>query len=274
LNLIFTIFEIVGGLWTNSLAILSDALHDAGDSFSLGLAWYFEAYSKKARDHRYSYGYQRFSLLGAFINTLVLIAGSLVILSKAIPRLITPEHSHAEGMMVFAIVGIIVNGVAVWRVKNDRSLNAQTVAWHLFEDVLGWMAVFVVSIVLLFKDLHILDPLLSVLITLYVLYNVLNKLKKTVVLFLQAVPEHIDIRAIEDKIRAIEHVQSIHHTHIWSLDNEHHVLTTHIVVADNTTQDAIARIKKNIHVLTENMGFEHTTIEIEHENEVCALKEL
>ncbi len=175
-------------------------------------------------------------------------------------------------MLLFAIVGMLVNGVAVWRMREDRSLNAQTVAWHLLEDVLGWAAVFVVSIVLLFKDIYILDPLLSILITLYVLYNVGQKLRKTIGLFLQAVPEQIDIGAIEAQIQADEHVQSLHHTHVWSLDNEHHVLTTHIVVTHNTTQDDILRIKERLREFTQDMGFAHTTIEIEYEDEACAMR--
>lgn len=272
LNLGFTLVEIIGGLWTNSLAILSDALHDLGDSFSLGLAWYLETYVTREKDQIYSYGYQRFSLLGAFLNALGLIAGSVLILAHAIPRLFVPEHPHAEGMLFLAVIGMLVNGIAVWRMKRDHSFNVQTVAWHLLEDVLGWAAVFVVSVVLLFKDIQILDPLLSILITLYVLYNIVRKFRKTVELFLQAVPEQIDIRAIEAQILSYESVQSIHHTHVWSLDNEHHVLTTHIVVPQNTGPDEVSRIKEQLREFTKDMSFAHMTIEIEYADEACAMR--
>ena len=134
------------------MAILSDALHDLGDAFSLGLAWFFDRRSKRSSDHKYSFGYRRFSLLGALVNSLVLILGSLFILSKAIPRLLNPETSNAAGMALFAVVGIAVNGAAVLRLKGGKSLNERVVAWHLLEDVLGWAAVLAVSIVLLFKD--------------------------------------------------------------------------------------------------------------------------
>ena len=168
LNFGFTILEIIGGILTNSIAILSDALHDLGDSISLGIAWYLDNFSKKDSTSRYSYGYRRFSLLGALINSLVLIGGSLFILSEAIPRILNPEEAHAPGMIAFAILGVIVNGAAVLKLKDDKSMNAKVVAWHLMEDVLGWVAVLIVGITLLFVNLPVLDPILSILITLYV----------------------------------------------------------------------------------------------------------
>jgi cobalt-zinc-cadmium efflux system protein len=159
LNLGFTIIEIIGGLWTNSIAIISDALHDLGDSFSLGLSWFLERYSRKKKDEKYSYGYRRYSLFAALINSLILIAGSIFILYKAIPRLINPEELNAKGMLIFAVTGIIINGIAVLQVRRGKSLNERIVSLHLFEDVLGWAAVFVISIVIIFKSIPILDPI-------------------------------------------------------------------------------------------------------------------
>jgi cobalt-zinc-cadmium efflux system protein len=274
LNLIFTLIEITGGIWTNSVAILSDALHDLGDSFSLGLAWYLEKYSQKGKDKKYSYGYRRFSILGALVNTIVLIVGSLIILSEAIPRIIRPEQADAKGMALLAAGGILVNGIAALRVSRSKSLNARMVAWHLLEDFLGWIAVLVVSIVLLFKAIYILDPILSVLITTYVLYNVVRNLKKTLVLFMQAVPEGIDVSALEDKILAIDKVRSIHHLHVWSLDGEHHVLTTHVVIGSESTIEDVQRVRKEINALMAEMDFEHTAIQVECEDEACEMKEI
>lgn len=274
LNLGFTLLEIVGGIWTNSMAIVADALHDLGDSFSLGLAWFLDRYSHKGRDKNYSYGYRRYSLLGALINTIVLIVGSLIIFYEAIPRILQPEPTNAVGMVGFAIVGIIVNGVAVWRVRGDESMNAQVVGWHLLEDVLGWVAVLIVSIVLLFTDFYILDPLLSILITLFVLYNVIKRLYQTMSIFLQAVPDGVDIEKIQDELEAIERVKSVHHTHAWSLDGEHHVLSTHLVVADDATKEEILRVKREaIELTTGTEDFEHITIEVEYEDEDCRMKD-
>jgi cobalt-zinc-cadmium efflux system protein len=263
LNLGFTLFEIIGGFYTNSLAILSDALHDLGDSFSLGMAWYLERHSHKRSDTRYSYGYRRFSLLAALLNTIVLIGGSLVILSQAIPRLMNPEHSNAGGMMFLAIVGIAVNGLAVLRLRSGASLNAQVIAWHLLEDVLGWVAILIVSISLLIADIHILDPILSILISVYVLFNVVRNMRKTLALFLQAVPDAINLVEVEHALSQIPQVNSVHHTHIWSLDGENHVLTTHLVVDSNATKADLARIKSEFRELTSGMSLEHSTVEIE-----------
>lgn len=273
LNLGFTLFEIVGGILTNSVAILSDAVHDLGDSLSLGMAWYLAGYSEKGQTNRYSYGYRRFSLLGAFINVVVLIVGSLYILSEAIPRLFNPEHSSASGMIVFALIGIAVNGAAALRLRNDQTMNAQVVAWHLLEDVLGWVAVLMVGLTLLFFDIHILDPILSILITLYVLYNVIKKLRKTVELFLQATPDDIELDAIVEKLEAVPGVKSSHHTHLWSLDGEHNVLSTHLVVGKHASKDEITRVKAASKAVVKDLNLEHLTIEIEYSDEDCTLED-
>lgn len=272
LNLGFTLLEIVGGLLTKSIAILSDALHDLGDSLSLGIAWYLSRYSERGSDARFSYGYRRFSLLGALISTLILVVGSLYILSEAVPRLRQPELPNAPGMALFAVIGIAVNGFAALRLRGGRSMNAQAVGWHLMEDVLGWVAVLVVSIVLLFWDVPILDPLLSIAITFYVLFNVLRNLNQTVRLFLQGVPADVDIEAVEQQLQAIPGVRSTHHTHVWSLDGEHHVLSTHLVVDGDAAKAEICRIKGAAIGLVDDVAFEHTTIEIEYEDENCRMR--
>ncbi|MBU1662579.1 MAG: cation diffusion facilitator family transporter [Chloroflexi bacterium] len=271
LNLAFTILEIFGGLWTNSLAILSDAVHDLGDSISLGLAWYLDSYAQRGEDDRFSYGYRRFSLLGALINTIILIVGGLFVITQAIPRLIAPEHANAPGMVLFAIVGILVNGAAVLRLKDSQSINAKVVAWHLLEDVLGWVAVLIVAIILLFVDIPILDPILSVLISLYILYNVVKNLRDTLALFLQAVPKDIEIKIIKDQLLGIEDVKSTHHIHIWSLDGEHNVLTAHVVVDEAVTKEEILCIKGEVREVLRDHDFTHITVEIEYGDGDCAM---
>lgn len=271
LNLGFTVIEIFGGLWTNSLAILSDAVHDLGDSLSLGLAWFLERYAEKGEDQRFSYGYRRFSLLGALVNAVILIVGSLFVISRAIPRLVEPEHSDAGGMILFAVVGVAVNGLAVFRLRSSKSMNARVVAWHLLEDVLGWLAVLVVGIVLLFTDNHLLDPILSLLIALYVLYNVVRNLRETVGLFLQSVPQNIEVEAIMRAVRKLENVESTHHTHVWSLDGEHHVLTAHVVVDEDISKPDVRRVKNSIQAVLEPYEFSHITLEIEFGDDDCAM---
>lgn len=194
LNFVFTIIEIIGGLLTNSMAILSDALHDLGDSLSLGLAWFLQKFSKKGTSESFSFGYRRFSLLAALINSIVLIVGSVFIITEAVPRLFNPPEPHAGGMLAVAVLGIIINGAAVFRLRGGDSMNQKVLSWHLLEDVLGWAAVLFVSILMLFFDLPVLDPLASIGITIFILYNVIKNLVQTMKLFLEAVPADVDLK--------------------------------------------------------------------------------
>lgn len=269
LNLGFTILEIFGGIWTNSVAILSDAIHDLGDSLSLGLAWYLQGKSKQKSDSHYSFGYQRFSLLGALINGLVLIVGAGFVLSETIPRLLHPEQSDPKGMILFAIIGILVNGAAMLKLKSGKSLNERVVSWHLMEDVLGWVVILIASIVLLFWDIPWLDPALSLLILAYVLYNVIKNLRETLHLFLQGTPHEIDIKEIETQLLKIPGVQSVHRTHVWSMDGERHVLTSHIVVLASANVSEVRSIKASTKKLIHTFPIEHATIEVEFEGEEC-----
>jgi cobalt-zinc-cadmium efflux system protein len=273
LNLLFTLVEVGGGVYTGSLAIVADALHDLGDSFSLGLAWFFERIAQKKRTPLFSYGYRRFSLLAALINALVLIGGSIVILAVAIPRLFSPEIPDAPGMLLLALLGIAVNGLAAYRMRGGGSLNEQVVAWHLIEDVLGWAAVLVASVVLLFWEVPWLDPALSILITLFVLGNVIRNLRRTLVIFLQGVPPSISIEAVEDAIAELTGVCGVHDTHIWSLDGEHNILTAHVVIDAASTPAAVREVKCRVKERAADLGISHATIEIEREGEVCVLSE-
>lgn len=269
INLGFAVLEVIGGTLTNSVAILSDALHDLGDSLSLGLAWVLGRYAEREGTQRFTYGFRRLSLLGALINSIVLVVGSIYILTEAIPRLLNPELVEARGMLLLAVIGIAVNGLAAWRLKGDKTTNARVVALHLLEDVLGWVAVLVVSIVLLFFDVPILDPLLSVGITLYILYNVWQRLGDTVSLFLQATPAEVDVSDIDAQLMAIAGVQSVHHTHIWSLDGEHNVLTTHLVVDEATNRQQRDDIRQRVMHVVEGMVLEHITVQLEYGPDDC-----
>lgn len=273
LNFGFTLFEIVGGILTNSIAIISDALHDFGDSISIGLAWFLEKYSKKESDNKYTYGYGRFSLLGALINAIVLIIGSTFVIANAIPRLIKPQPTNSEGMIIFAIIGVVVNGAAVFKLKNEESINGRVMMLHLLEDVLGWIAILAVAITLLFWKTYILDAVLSIIITLYILYNVSINLKKTIALFLQATPENINLDFIDNKFKSIDKVISSHHTHVWSLDGANHILTTHLIVDKSTTRNEIVKIKSKCKQMFEDLKMTHFTIEIELEDEACLMQE-
>jgi len=272
LNLCFTILEIIGGIYVNSIAIISDAIHDLGDTISLGTAWYLDVKSKKKADKKFSFGYNRFSLLGALISSIILIAGSIYVINEAIGRILKPEHTDAQGMMIFAIIGVFVNGYAAWKLSSGKSMNEKVASWHLLEDVLGWVAVLVVAIILNFKDIHYLDPALSLFITIYILWNVIKRLKETLFIFLQGVPKDIDVNQIKSQILELEFVSSMHHTHVWSLEGEHHVFTTHIKLDNVSAFSEYKSVKKKTKGILKKYHFKHYTIELELNDETCELE--
>lgn len=273
LNLGFTIIEIFGGFWTNSVAILSDAIHDFGDSLSLGLAWYLQKLSKKGRTKTFTYGYKRFSLLGAIVTSLVLVVGSVIILYEAIPRLFHPEESDSPGMIGLAVVGILVNGFAMFRTRKGTSLNEQVVSWHLLEDVLGWIAVLIGALVMYFFDAPIIDPILSVGITVFILFNVVKRLIHAGRIILQAAPKEVDSDAIKAKLEQVADVQEVHHTHLWSMDGEYNIVTIHVKTDGDMPVKSLKPIKERIRHTLQHMDVEHVTIEFEAVEEDCGHKE-
>jgi cobalt-zinc-cadmium efflux system protein len=269
LNLSFTIIEFIGGLLTNSTAIMADAVHDLGDSLSIGLAWVLNRLGKKPADGHFSYGYRRFTLLGAVINGLILIVGSIWVLTESIPRLFAPEMPVVEGMFGLAVLGVAVNGFAAYKMSHGKSMAERMLNWHLLEDVLGWVAVLVVSIVLYIYPLPILDPILSLLFTVFILINVGKTLLQSVRIFLQATPDREEYESIRNQIIALPHVADVHHLHVWSLDGTRNVLTAHLVMQDLVSITEQKRLKERISDLLADFHFIHTTIELEFADELC-----
>ncbi|WP_111977513.1 cation diffusion facilitator family transporter [Algibacillus agarilyticus] len=269
LNVTFTIIELIGGWLTNSTAIMADAVHDLGDSLSIGFAWVLSRFSDKAASDKFSYGYRRLTLFGALVNGIVLVIGSIWVLFEAIPRLSNPEMPVVEGMLGLALLGVAVNGYAVFKLKAGKTLNEKVLTWHLLEDMLGWVAVLIVSVVLLFIELPILDPLLSIGFTLFILFNVFKNLKSTLVLFLQATPDEKVQKQIEEKLLAMPEIRDIHHLHFWSLDGESHVLTVHLELVNNLCVDGIISLKKRVALALSSYHLSHTTIEFEFPDETC-----
>jgi cobalt-zinc-cadmium efflux system protein len=263
------LIEVAGGYFTNSVAIVSDALHDLGDSFSLALAWYFQKLSKKKRDSEYSYGYRRFSLLGALINSTVLLVGSIFVISESISRLVSPENVDAKGMFLLAVFGILINGAAMLKLRKSHSLNERTVSLHLMEDVLGWMAVLVASAVMFFVDVPILDPVLSLGIACYILFNIYNNLRDTLRVILQGVPENIEAGEIEKALLNVEGIESVHDLHLWTMDGEFNISSVHIVVGTPQDSPGITRIKNQVKQLMKQFNIQHSTVEIEQREENC-----
>lgn len=264
LNLSFAIIEFVGGIYTNSIALLSDAIHDMGDSLSIGLSFFLEKKSKKEPDDLYTYGYARYSILGAVITTTILLVGSIVVIFNAIKRIINPASVNYNGMILIAIFGIVINFIASCFTRKGDSLNQKSVNLHMLEDVLGWVAVFIGAVIMKFTDISIIDPILSILVALFILINVIKNLKSIMDLFLEKTPAGITIEEVKQSILNIKNIEDVHHIHIWSIDGFNNYATMHVVVTKNDNN-----IKQQIRKNLKTINITHVTIELETAKEDC-----
>ncbi|MEM0515483.1 cation diffusion facilitator family transporter [Pseudoalteromonas sp. YIC-827] len=269
LNLTFTIIEFIGGWLTNSTAIMADAVHDLGDSLSIGSAWVLNKLSNKQANAHYTYGFRRLSLLGALLNSVVLVVGSTWVLVLSVPRLFDPVMPMTEGMLLLAVLGIAVNGYAALKLSKGKSLNEKVLNWHLLEDVLGWVAVLLVAIVLMFVDWPILDPILSIIFTLFILVNVVRNLRQTLRLFLQGTPDQQTQRQLAALLVEPQEISTAHHVHYWSLDGEHHVLTAHLCLREHLDAAEVMDLKQRLAQLLGDFELAHTTLEFEYPEEQC-----
>jgi cobalt-zinc-cadmium efflux system protein len=263
LNAAFTVVELVGGLLTNSLAILSDALHDFGDSVALIISWFFESGAKRSPDSRYTFGYQRLSLFSAIFAASILIGGSIIIIIEAIPRFLNPEPVNAFGMIGLSFVGIAFNGLGFFTLKKGESLNEKVLSWHLLEDVLGWIVILVGGLIIYFWNFYLVDPIMTVGLTVFILYNVAKNLREAISILLQGVPSHINLEEVKKDIVAVKGVIGIHDIHIWSLEGETDVFSAHVVLDDETLQEESQQTKQIIKDKLLTHHIEHSTIELE-----------
>ncbi|MCF8360556.1 MAG: cation diffusion facilitator family transporter [Prolixibacteraceae bacterium] len=273
LNLVFSLIEFTGGLLTNSMAIIADAFHDIGDAAAIGLGWFLQKVSEKGRDKKFSFGYKRFSILGAVINSIVLLVGSVLIVFHSITQISNATQPHTSGMIVLAIAGIIVNGWAVFKLLRSKSLNEQAIKLHLLEDIFGWVAILISAIVMKFIDFPQLDKILSILIAGWVIYNALKNLVKTFKIMLQGIPLDVPVDDLELQLQQINGIKDIHDLHVWSLDGNNHIATLHIEVAENTGNGKKQTIKNKIRQFLSKKHINHVTIEIDNPGDDCTLKD-
>ena len=264
LNLAFSIFELVGGLFIGSIALLSDAVHDFGDAVSIGFSYFFEKKSLRAPDTRYTYGYTRFSLLGGVVTTLILILGALGVMYHSILRILHPIPIRCDGMILFAVFGVIVNTAAVFFTQKGTSLNQKAVNLHLWEDALGWIVVLIGALVIRFTGLTVLDPILSILTSAIILIHAIKLLYTLLRIFLQAVPSGMNPEHIREELCALDGVVDVHHIHLWSLDGNTHAATMHVV--------ADPEMKSLLREKLKSLGIPHVTLEFEREDEPCPSK--
>ncbi len=264
LNLSFAVFELVGGVFTGSVAILSDALHDLGDALSIGVAWLFERKSKCPPDKTHTYGYGRYSVLGGGITSAILLVGSLAVIYNAVCRLFAPVPVDYSGMMVFAVVGVAVNLMAAFATREGDSVNQRAVNLHMLEDVLGWFVVLAGAIIMRFTGQWMLDPILSIAVAIFVLVNAGKNLGEIFALFLEKTPSGVDLGLVRMQLLELEGIRDVHHIHIRSLDGNRHSATLHAVVTGDPH-----KAKDRIRQTLGNFGVCHSTIETETEGEHC-----
>jgi cobalt-zinc-cadmium efflux system protein len=270
LNLTFALVELVGGYWAQSMAVTADALHDFGDALSLGMALLLERLAMRRSDAKFSYGYRRLSLLSAAVTSAVLIVGTAFILEETIERFSKPMQPHGLGMMGLAVLGVAVNGFAAMRLQRGKSMNEKVLSWHMLEDLFGWVLVLAAGAAIHFFELAIVDPILSVLFSCFILYGVFRAFRETMGLFLQAVPTNLPIADIERDLQAVEGLRSVHDFHVWSLDGERHVATLHAVVDSGADLTQTEAVKQKIREVLSSFGNFHATIEVESNSVNCA----
>lgn len=264
LNLCFSIFEFVGGIFTGSVAIVSDAVHDMGDAISIGVSFFLERKSQKQPDETYTYGYARYSVIGGVVTTLILLFGSVIVIYNAILRIINPTPINYNGMILFAVIGAVVNLVAAFFTREGHSLNQKAVNLHMLEDVLGWIVVLVGATVMRFTDFALIDPIMSIGVALFILINAVKNLKEALDLFLEKTPHSIDVCEIKEHISGIDGIVDVHHIHIWSMDGLHNYATMHIVTNTDSHE-----IKEKIRKELREYGIGHATLELESKGELC-----
>ena len=264
LNLAFSIFEFVGGIFTGSVAIISDAVHDIGDATSIGVAFFLEKKSKKQPDEKYTYGYARYSVIGSVITTLILLFGSVMVIYNAVLRIINPTEINYNGMIIFAVIGVIVNLCAALLTHKGDSLNQKAVNLHMLEDVLGWIVVLVGAIVMRFTEISIIDPIMSIGVAVFILVNAIKNLSEVLEIFLEKTPHDISIRELKEHICEIDGVVDVHHINAWSIDGHNHYATMHIVASGDFHD-----IKDKIREELREHGIGHVTLELESVGEHC-----
>lgn len=263
LNLIFSIFELIGGILTNSVSIMADSIHDFGDAISILISLMLEKISKKKPNKNYTFGYLRYSTLGALVTSSILFVGSFIVIISSIKRLFNPVVVNYDGMFWLSIIGIGVNLIATKITSNSKNLNEKTVSLHMLEDVLGWVCVLVGSILIKFTDLYIIDPILSIGVSLFILINVIKKFKSIFEIFLEKKPNEINVDDIKKHLLSIEKIDDVHHIHIWTIDGINNYITLHVLVDSSVLANDIESIKKRINVELKEHGINHSTIEFE-----------
>lgn len=268
LNLTFTIFEFIGGILTNSIALISDSIHDIGDSISIGVSLILHRHSKKPSNDDYTYGYKRFSLLGGLISSIVLVIGSGIVIYEAIPRLFATEDVKSLPLLFFAIIGVSVNLFAALKAKKGTSINEKVISLHLFEDAFGWIALLIGALLMELFGWYFIDPILSILFTLYILTHVYSNLKQIIKIFMEVAPDKPSVKEVQTQLMKLD-ILDVHHIHLWTMNGEQVLATLHVTIHSDISKERYIALQNEVHETLEHLGIVHPTVEYEFEDAPC-----
>ena len=262
LNFSFAIIEFIFGGLFGSSAILADAVHDLGDALAIGISAFLESISNREEDSYYTLGYKRFSLLGAILTAVILITGSSLVILENISKLIEPQLVDHEGMLWLGVIAIAINLTASLIVRKGQTKNESILSLHFLEDTLGWLAVIIVAIILRYTDWYFLDPLLSLLISAFILSKAIPRFWSTLKIFLDAVPEGVDIQQVKSDLEQLEHVASINQLNLWTMDGLEKNALVHVCLKQGEHMEVC---KEAIRTLLKDCGFQNVTIEVDED---------
>ena len=277
LNLTYAIVEFIAGGVFGSSAVLADSVHDLGDAIAIGISAFLESISNREEDSHYTLGYKRFSLLGAMITAVILMTGSVLVILENIAKIFHPQSVNDEGIFWLGIIAITINVLASLVIRKGQTKNESILSLHFLEDTLGWVAVILMAIVLRFTDWYILDPLLSLVISFFILSKALPRFWRTLKIFLDAVPEGVDIQKIKTDLAELDHVASINQLNLWTMDGLEKNAIVHVCIKEVGNMEAC---KESIRIFLKDCGFQNVTIEVDedlathraHKRKVCDLE--
>ena len=260
LNLSYAIVEFIAGGIFGSSAVLADSVHDLGDAIAIGISAFLETISNREEDSHYTLGYKRFSLLGAMVTAVILMTGSVLVILENIAKIFHPQPVNDEGILWLGILAITINVLASLVIRKGQTKNESILSLHFLEDTLGWVTVILMGIVLRFTDWYILDPLLSLVISFFILSKALPRFWRTLKIFLDAVPEGVDIQKIKTDLAELDHVASINQLNLWTMDGLEKNAIVHVCLKE---MEHMETCKESIRIFLKDCGFQNITIEVD-----------
>ena len=260
LNLSYAIVEFIAGGIFGSSAVLADSVHDLGDAIAIGISALLETISNREEDRQYTLGYKRFSLLGAMLTAVILMIGSVLVILENVTKIVHPQPVNEEGILWLGIIAVAINVLASLVVRKGKTKNESILSLHFLEDTLGWLAVILMAIILRFTDWYILDPLLSLVISIFILSKAIPRFWSALKIFLDAVPEGVDIKQVKNNLEQLDHVASVNQLNLWTTDGLEKNAIVHVCLEEI---EHIEYCKESIRNLLKDYGFQNVTIEVD-----------